>query len=232
MASIPKVTVFGYEPGRAKVSCMFGEDHEAVPITIKGDRVGSGQIITGPSLWVRTTTSPYYAFPYMHGGEIGGVSGTTVLNFRDYANAVNHFKVGDVVNVLKFATGVISGGTTYNVESISTSGIVLSGTGFALAPVANDLAYVYSDATYGVHSALTNAGNICLVLEDIILVSGVDQFAAGYIKGTFLRDRVRNATFLASGAAETARIRAIDGTGTTIITGAYGNKLQFIDIVT
>jgi hypothetical protein len=231
MGNHPKVTVFGYDPGRNKVDCMVGDDFMAVPITLKSSRVPTaGETIVGPSLWIRSSLTPFYAFPYMYGGVVASVSGETKVTFLNSGEAA-HFTALDKVSFFK-SGGTFSGGVTVVVESVSesTNTILFSGAGPAAAnmPAANDIVFVASGAgTYGWigDAARAYEGNICVVMEDIVFVKDTDQLSAGYIQGTFLRKKVNGATYKPSGAVESARVN-------TVVNSSVTKLLNFIDLET
>lgn len=229
MANHPKVTVFGYDPGRDKIDCMVGNDHMAIPITIKGSRTpAAGETIKGPSLWIRSSLSPYYAFPFMYGGLVSSATDTviTLVNAADAA----HFKASDKVSFFDLSAGGFSGGTAGIVTSVDEAAgtVTLSGAGLSgSVPAAGDICFVCSGAgTNGWigDGSRTYEKNVCIVLEDIVMVKDMDQLSAGYIQGTFLRSKILNATHCPSGSVETARVNTLSVSNTQL--------LNLIDIVT
>jgi len=193
----PSQTVFGYDGGRKK-DCLIGNEFRAIPVTIYGSRTGAaGETITGPRLWVRGSTPPYYAYPYGIGGEVSSVSGkdVTLVTIADAA----HFKANDQVAMFDYSAGTFTA-QVLKVASINeTTGVITLDTA-PTALAADDLLVVVSGADCGVicSGAVADA-NTCVILEDVAIVEDTDQGTKAFIEGTFVKSEVKGVEWLPLG---------------------------------
>jgi len=197
MSEYPGVSTPLVEQGSDEA--QIGERGTAIPITIDGSRLGaSGAKVTlkAPYLYARRSTSPFKAVPYLNSTPIINPTNTTnaTVDIAD-ADAVK-FAVGDVVTFYDVSTGLLSAeGLTIDIIGAAGSGgtgetlITFTGETWSTPPVATDLLVVQDGAQL--------SANAVLVQKDLTFDGSTDFAASGYVKGTFLKSKVNNATYFA-----------------------------------